>query len=53
MVYRVWFHPKRGDDFMRHYKTKTAAVKSMMGSKIAEKAVYVAKGRSLKERRIV
>jgi len=47
MVYRVWFHPRRGSDFARHYKSKSAAASAARKSKIAEKVVYVSKGRSL------
>jgi len=47
MVYRVWFHPSRGDDYAKHYSSKSAASAAARKSKIAEKVVYKAKGRSL------
>jgi len=47
MVYRVWYHPSRGSDYARSFKSKQAAASAARKSKIAEKVIYKAKGRSL------
>jgi len=45
--YRIWIHPKRGDDYAYEYRSKSAAVKGMMSHKRAEDRVYAVRGRGL------
>ena len=45
--YRVWFHPKNGDDYARDFNSAQTAKRAVLKSKIAERAVYHTTSKSL------
>jgi hypothetical protein len=47
MRYRIWLHPKRGDDYAYEYRSFRAAHKAMRAHRNAEPVIYKAYGRSL------
>ena len=45
--YRVWYHPKKGDDYARVFSSAQTAKRAVLKSKIAERAVYHATSKNL------
>lgn len=45
MTYRVWYHPKKGDDYYTNHSSRYRAEMAAKKSRIAEDVVYKISGR--------
>jgi hypothetical protein len=48
MPYRVWIHPKKGDDYAKHFKSPEGAAKFASKNKNAEDVVYHTRGNTFR-----